>query len=91
MKQFNRLPENLEKVVSEFYQTIVSKINCFGLKNDSRTIWGENNGLKPSWIDKKFDEESYRSFLKSYGLIGICVLGCITRWLALCISVKLSA
>lgn len=27
----------------------------------------KNNGLKPSWMIKKLDEESYRSFLKSYG------------------------
>jgi ADP-ribosylglycohydrolase len=63
----NRLPENLKKVVSEFYQTIVSKNKLFWAKNDSRTIWGEEQWIKTNLDDKKLDEESYRSFLKSYG------------------------
>lgn len=61
-----RLPENLKKVVSEFYQTIVSKNKVFWAKNDSRTIWGEEQWIKTNLDDKKLDEESYRSFLKSY-------------------------
>jgi hypothetical protein len=63
----NRLPENLKKVVAEFYQTIVSKNKVFWAKNDSRTIWGEEQWIKTELDDKTLDEESYRSFLKSYG------------------------
>jgi len=63
----NRLPENLKKVVSEFYQTIVSKNKLFWAKNDSRTVWCEEQWIKTKLDDKKLDEESYRSFLKSYG------------------------
>ena len=63
----NRLPENLKKVVAEFYQTIVSKNKLFWAKNDSRTVWGEVKWIKTKLDDKTLDEESYRSFLKSYG------------------------
>lgn len=63
----NRLPENLKKVVAEFYQTIVSKNKVFWAKNDSRTMWGEEQWIKTELDDKTLDEESYRSFLKSYG------------------------
>lgn len=63
----NRLPENLKKVVSEFYQTIVSKNKLFWAKNDSRTVWGGEQWIKTKLDDKTLDEESYRSFLKSYG------------------------
>jgi len=63
----NRLPEKLKKVVSEFYQTIVSKNKLFWAKNDSRTVWGGEQWIKTKLDDKTLDEESYRSFLKSYG------------------------
>ncbi len=63
----NRLPENLKKVVSEFYQVIVSKNKLFWAKNDSRTVWGGEQWIKTKLDDKTLDEKSYRSFLKSYG------------------------
>jgi len=62
----NRLPENLKNVVTEFYQTIVSKNKQFWAKNDSRTIWGDEQWIKTNLDDKMLTEESYRLFLKSY-------------------------
>jgi len=63
----NRLPDSLKKIVSEFYQTVVSKNKLFWAKNDSRTIWGGEQWIKTKLDDKTLDEESYSSFLKSYG------------------------
>lgn len=60
------LPENLKKIVSDFYQTIGSKNKVFWGKNESATIWGEEQWIETKLDDKKLDEESYRSFLKSY-------------------------
>ena len=57
----------LDKDGNGTYETIVSKNKLFWAKNDSRTIWGEEQWIKTKLDDKKLDEESYRSFLKSYG------------------------
>ena len=63
----NRLSESLKNIVEKFHQNIVCKNKLFWAKNDSRTIWGEEQWIKTELDDKTLDEESYRSFLKSYG------------------------
>jgi len=62
-----RLPEDLKAVVFEFYQKFVSKNKRFWAKNDSATVWGEEQWIKTNLDDKCLSPESFRSFLKSYG------------------------
>jgi ADP-ribosylglycohydrolase len=61
-----RLPEDLKTVVSEFYQKIVFKNKRFWAKNDSTTVWGEEQWIKTNLDDKCLSPESFQSFLKSY-------------------------
>lgn len=61
-----KLPADLSEVVIEFYKNIVNKNKRFLGKNDCTTIWGEEKWLRTKLDDKKLDEASYLSFLKSF-------------------------
>ncbi|MFZ4583272.1 MAG: ADP-ribosylglycohydrolase family protein [Paludibacter sp.] len=66
-KALKKLPNDLSKIVNEFYEKFVNKNKCFWGKNESATILETKNWKKVDIDDKILDEESYQSFLKSYG------------------------
>ena len=67
VKALDKLPTDLSHIVNEFYEKIVSNHKHFWAKNESATIWGDEQWIMTNLDDKKLNEESYRSFLKSYG------------------------
>jgi ADP-ribosylglycohydrolase len=62
-----KLPEDLSKVVEEFFETYVKKNKQFWGKNESATVWGNVHWKETKPDDKVLNEESYNSFLKGYG------------------------
>jgi len=66
-KALKKLPNDLSNIVNEFYEKFVNKNKRFWGKNESATILETKNWKKVDIDDKILDEESYQSFLKSYG------------------------